>query len=384
MPAGHIEKRRNKDGSVSWKVVVRVGYGRGARRETRTVCRTERDQEKPPTRVQAALRELERQAESGFVPPARVMLTEVLWGWHAVHSGKPKTRYTYERVIRSHLEPAFEQFRVPDLRPSDLQDYYAMKREEGLSAATIHWHFRTIHAALKWAVENEFAVRNVCDLSASKPPRGKQAEMQTLSAKQMRGLLEVVAGTALELPVVLACGTGMRRGEICGLRWGDVDLVAGTARVASSLSYVPGDGLTLGDTKTDRVRVVGLPGFVVESLKAARRGRVCPPDTYVIGDVHPDELTKAWREKADALGLEELRLHDLRHSFATVLLEAGADVKTVQDALGHTRAATTTDVYLHVTERMRERRVEMVDAAFDVTPEPLGNPAGAPVADISG
>jgi hypothetical protein len=171
MPAGHIEKRRNKDGSVSWKVVVRVGYGRGARRETRTVCRTERDQEKPPTRVQAALRELERQAESGFVPPARVMLTEVLWGWHAVHSGKPKTRYTYERVIRSHLEPAFEQFRVPDLRPSDLQDYYAMKREEGLSAATIHWHFRTIHAALKWAVENEFAVRNVCDLSASKPPR---------------------------------------------------------------------------------------------------------------------------------------------------------------------------------------------------------------------
>jgi integrase len=385
MAAGHIEKRRRKDGSVSWRVVVRVGYGRSARRETRVVCTTERDQEKPPPKVKTALRELERQAETGFVPPARVMLTDVFRDWLKTHTSlAPKTRYTYDCLVETHLVPAFERFRVIDLRPADLQDYYALRREDGLSDATIHWHYRTIHAALKWAVENELAARNVSALSAAKPPRGQRQEMKTLSAKRMRGLLEAVAGTELELPVVLACATGMRRGEICGLRWRDVDLEAGTARVAASLSYVPGEALSRKQTKTGRERTVGLPVFAVMALEAAKRSRVCPPDAYLIGEVHPDDLTKAWREKADALGLDGVRFHDLRHSFATALLEKGADVKSLQDALGHTRAATTTDVYLHVTERMRERRTEMVDAAFDVTPEHLGSTPEAEVVDLKG
>jgi hypothetical protein len=241
---GHFEKRRNGDGSVSWRVVVRVGYGRGARRETRVVCTTERDQEKPPPKVTAALRDLERQAEAGFIPPARVMLTDVFWRWLDNHAGlAPKTRYTYERLIQTHLEPAFERFRVVDLRPVHMQDYYATKREEGLSDATIHWHYRAIHAALRWAVESELAARNVCDVGAAKPPRGLRLEQPTLTAEQMLGVLEAVAGTELHLPVLLACATGMRRGEICALRWRDVDLKAGMVTVSASLSYVPHEGL---------------------------------------------------------------------------------------------------------------------------------------------
>jgi len=385
MAAGRIEKRTNKDGSVSWRVVVVVGYGRGAKRETRVVHRTDGDRKKTPEKVMRALRELERQAEAGFVPPAHVMLSDVFRDWLKAHTGlAPKTRYTYDRLIETHLVPAFAQFRVADLRPADMQDYYDLRREDGLTDATIHWHYRTVHAALKWAVENELAARNICDLQAAKPPRGERPEMKTLTAKQMRGLLEAVAGTTLELPVVLACATGMRRGEICGLRWCDVDLKAGTARVAASLSYVPGEALRRKTTKTTRERTVGLPAFAVEALKAAKRDRVCPPEAYVVGDLHPDDLTKAWRERADALGLHEVRFHDLRHSFATVLLESGADVKSLQDALGHSRAATTTDVYLHVTERMREKRTEMVDAAFDVTPEQLGSTSEADVVDLQG
>jgi len=385
MASGRIEKRTNVDGSVSWRVVVRVGYGRGARRETRVVMRTDGDRVKTPEKVRAALRELERQAEAGFVPPANVMLVDVFRDWLKAHTGlSPKSRYTYTRLIETHLVPAFEQFRVSDLRSTDMQDYYELRRQDGLSAATIHWHYRTVHAALKWAVENELAARNVCDLSAAKPPRGSRPEMKTLSAEQMRGLLEAVAGTQLELPVVLACATGMRRGEICALLWRDVDLEAGAARVAASLSCIPGEELQRKSTKTEKVRTVGLPGFAIEALKTARRNRVCPPDSQVIGNLHPDELTKAWRDRADALGLHAVRFHDLRHSFATVLLESGADVKSLQDALGHTRAATTTDVYLHVTERMREKRTELVDAAFDVTPEQLGSTSEAAVVEISG
>jgi len=382
---GHFEKRRNGDGSVSWRVVVRVGYGRGARRETRVVCTTERDQEKPPPKVTAALRDLERQAEAGFIPPARVMLTDVFWRWLDNHAGlAPKTRYTYERLIQTHLEPAFERFRVVDLRPVHMQDYYATKREEGLSDATIHWHYRAIHAALRWAVESELAARNVCDVGAAKPPRGLRLEQPTLTAEQMLGVLEAVAGTELHLPVLLACATGMRRGEICALRWRDVDLKGGTVTVSASLSYVPREGLQRKTTKTQRTRTVGLPGFAVDVLKEARRQKVCPPDGLVIGVVNPDDLTKRWRETADSLGLEGVRLHDLRHSFATLLLEKGASLKQIQDALGHTRVSTTGDIYAHVTERIREQRTEMVEAAFDVPPEQLGGTLGADVHDIGG
>lgn len=382
--AAHIEKRRNRDGSVSWRVVVRVGYGRGAKRETRVVCTTERDQEKPPPKVKAALRELERQAESGFVPPARLMLADLLRRWLRSHVDvklTAKTAYGYRRVVESHLVPAFALFRVADVRPSSMQDYYASKREEGLSDAAIHYHYRTMHAALAWGVGSELVARNVCDVRAAQPPRGKAPEMKTLTAAKMLGLLQKVQGTDLYLPVMLACATGMRRGEICALRWGDIDLTAGTVRVASAISAVPKRPLERKGTKTARERTVGLPDFAIEALKAERKARVCPQDSPVIGDLHPDKLTRMWREAADALKLDGIRFHDLRHSFATTMLEHGADVKSVQEALGHTKAATTTDIYMHVTERMRERRTETVNRAFAATPEPPGDhPDGKVVA----
>jgi len=375
MASGHIEKRRNRDGSVSWRVVVRVGYGRGARRESRVVCTTERDQEKPPPKVKAALKDIERQAESGFVPPQRLMLPALLDMWLDTHVDvdlAPKTAYVYRRIVETHLSPAFVNFRVVDLRPMHMQDYYAGKRDEGLSDAAIHYHYRTIHAALAWGVGIELAARNVCDVKEAKPRRGKTPEKRTLSAPQMLGLIEAVQGSDLELPVILAVATGMRRGEVLGLHWRDVDLEAATVCVCSSLSAVPGRDLEVKETKTNRQRIIDLPDFAVAALREEKHRRVCPPGGRVVVDLHPDKLTKLWREKADALELDGVRFHDLRHSYATLLLESGAEVKAVQEALGHTKAATTMDIYLHVTDRMRERRAGLLRQAFDAPAEKLG------------
>jgi integrase len=376
--AGHLEPRRNKDGSVSWRISVTVGYGRAARRVTRVACRTERmpANGKPPAKALALLRQMEREAESGFLPPAHLMLADVLNRWldnHADIKLAPKTAYGYRCVVESHLIPAFLRFRAVDLRPATMQDYYALKREEGLSDAAIHYHYRTMHAALAWGVGMELLARNVCDVKEAKPPRGKAAEMRTLTAPQMLGLLDAVKGTEIALAVTLAVATGMRRGEVLGLVWGDVDLARGTVRVTSALSAVPGRPLERKGTKTERVRTVALPAFAVTALKAERKGRVCPPDAYVVPGLHPDRLTRLWREVVKSLSLEGVRFHDLRHSYATLLLEQGVEVRAVQEALGHTQATTTMNVYAHVTERMREHRAEALDSAFAAPPEHLGS-----------
>lgn len=394
--AAHYEKRHNKDGSVSWKVIVIAGYGRRAPRIARSI-RVAKDTKNPPRKVVALRQQLEQQAMGGLVPSQSLRVKELLERWLTEHcEGRfaAKTVYGYERVVRSHLIPAFGDLRAADLRPVHLSNYYRAKKagteeRKGLSDAGVHQHYRVLHAALAWAVRMELVVRNVADIA--KPPRGTPQEAKTIGAAQMLGLLAAVQGADLELPVLLAVSTGARRGEILGLRWSDVEiwteddaegetLYRGRVTIARSISAAPGRRGEVKETKTGRRRIVALPAFAAKRLWEIRRERVCPPDGWVCAaERDPDEVTKAWRALADSLGLEELRLHDLRHSYATLLLEAGEDIKSVQDALGHTRASTTTDIYMHVTERMRERRAERVTEAFSVSPEPLGSPSKAEV-----
>lgn len=381
--SAHYEKRHNKDGSVSWKVTVIAGYGRGAPRIFRTV-RVEKDTKGPPRKVKELRRELEQQATGGFIAPQSLRVRELLERWLTEHcEGRfaAKTVYGYERVVRSHLVPAFGDLRAADLRPVHLSDYYRTKKAEGLSDAGVHQHYRVIHAALAWALRMELVARNVADVA--KPPRAKPPEMRTVTAAQMLGILKAAEGSDLELPVLLAIATGARRGEILGLRWGDIDLEAGTVRIARSITAAPGRRGEVKPTKTGRERTVALPRFAMARLRAVTQERVCPPDGWVCAaERDPDEVTKAWRELADSLGLEGLRLHDLRHSYATVLLETGEDIKSVQDALGHTKAGTTADIYMHVTERMRERRAERLSEAFSVPPEHLGSTLEAEVVTL--
>lgn len=389
--SAHYEKRYNKDGSVSWKVIVIAGYGRRAPRITRTV-RVEKDSKNPPRKVVALRQHLEQQATGGFIAPQSVRVKELLERWLAeACEGQlaPKTLYGYERVVRSHLIPVLGEMRCADLRPLHLNQYYRSKRtgKKPLSAAAVHYHYRVLHAALAWAMRMELVSRNVADIA--KPARGAAPEMHTISAAQMLSLLEAAKGTDLELPILLAVTTGARRGEILGLRWPDiriweetdedgVTVFHGTVRIARSITSSPGRGAEVKSTKSGRERTVALPTFAVDRLREVQQEVGYPPDGWVCAaERDPDEVTKAWRALADSLGLRELRLHDLRHSYATLLLEAGEDIKSVQDALGHAQASTTTDIYLHVTERMRKRRAEKLTAAFSVAPEPLGSTSAA-------
>jgi integrase len=393
MASGHIEKRVAPDGTILWRVVVTDGHGRGARKVTRTIKR-QRNTKNPPHEATALLEHMKREADAGVLISPRMTVREVLTRWLSEHCEPrlaPKTTYTYRRVIETHVIPALGNRRAADLRPTHISKYYAEKRAAGMSDSAIHYHYRTLHSALAWAVQMQLVGQNAAE--RAKPPRAKPPEMQTISPAHMLGVLEAARGTDLELPVLLAISTGARRGEVMALRWGDFDLSAeedggepvysGKVTISRAVTNAPGHRGAEKPTKTERQRTVELPPFAVKALLEAKRDRICAPDEYVVTLRDPDRVTRQWRALADSLELPEgLRLHDLRHSYATAMLESGAGLHEIQDALGHTTATTTMNTYLHVTERLRERRRETLERAFSVTPERLGSDESADVVQL--
>jgi len=201
--------------------------------------------------------------------------------------------------------------------------------------------------------------------AAVRPPRPGRPALKVPTADEMRTLVQAAQATPYGLPVLIAASTGMRRGEIMDLHWTDVDLDAGLLRVRQ------------GKTPRSR-RTISLPPSTVAALRRHRKGQnerrlLCgeawQDDDLVVdrgdgGPVHPDTVTHAFAEIAEAVGLADVRLHDLRHGFATTLLAAGVNVKVVSEALGHASTAFTMDVYQHVLPTMGEQVASAIEAAL--------------------
>lgn len=367
---GHIEKRRNRDGSVSWKCCLPAqpdGY-----RPTATY-RSPRDTKsgKPPKAAWDLLEEMRQQAKGGSIAPRKLLLADLLERWLSDVEPRlaPRTLYGYESVVYTHLIPALGNLRVVDLRPVHLADLWASERES-YSAATIRAHYRVLHIALAWALRMELVTRNVAD--AARPPQGKAAEMQTVSAAKLRGLCDLAVDTPLEWWVLLAVASGARRSEVEAVRVRDIDTKTRTLTIAGAIEHTPGEPRERKATKTGKARTVSLPSFAVERLKVWKNAALRQPDEHVCAPIPSPVFSVAWKELTGRAKLDGFRFHDIRHSVATILLESGLPVKIVQERLGHSSPTTTLTIYAHVTERMREMASEAVEGAFGVEGEVAG------------
>lgn len=286
----------------------------------------------------------------------------------------PSTLRNYRSQIEHTIRPRLGDVPLTRLTARHLDQLYGDLKSTGRSAKTIRNVHAIISAALHQAVRWEWTGDNVAE--RARPPRVSRRRVSAPSVESVRALIDESEHLDSRLAplLMLAVLTGMRRGELCALRWRDVDFERAEIEIARSIVVVPG-GLVEKSTKSDRSRKVALDeiGLTVlhRHLRAARRtaaeaGTVLHSDAFVFSPYHdgskpfrPDNVTGFFIRVRDRLGLRSLRLHDLRHFTATQLIGAGVDVRTVAGRLGHSDPSLTLRVYSHAIEE-RDRAAAAV------------------------
>ena len=314
---------------------------------------------------------------SEFEPPQEVgeltsdmPFAEYLLEWLDIVKVRVKatTYSSYEAMVKSTLEPYFRKkgYTLQGLEARHIQQFYTEKLKTVKPSSVIHYH-AVIHQALKYAMKTDLVPQNV----AMKVDRPKKNDFQPvfLDAAELQHLFEVVKGTKLELPVLVAAFYGLRRGEVLGLKWDAIDFERGTLTIKRTVTSVNVGGKTQvieqesAKTKSS-MRTLPLVGRFKEyfaEVKAAQElnKQVCGNcynyeyDGYVfvdeLGDLmKPDYLTAYFPQYIQKHGLKRMRFHDLRHSCASLLLANGVPLKQIQDWLGHSDFSTTANIYAHL------------------------------------
>lgn len=273
----------------------------------------------------------------------------------ATSTAAPTTLADWESVTRQHLKPSLGDLELWRLTARHCDQLYARMTARGLGPSRVRCAHVVLHRAIAQAVRWGWLARN--PVSAATRPAVPRVPISPPPIEQVRSLLAAAADTdaALACWLQIAVATGARRGEICGLRWSDIDLDDSSVRIQRSVSATRKVGLTIKTTKTGNVRLVSLTTQAVAALREhlrtndlARDGDafVFSSDADGARPWRPDLVTRRWeRLRKKAHVAERIRIHDLRHFVATELLGAGIDARTVANRLGHARTSTTLDIY---------------------------------------
>ena len=374
----HIRQR-----GKTWTYVVDVGRREDGRRRQAT---------KGGFKTQRAARAAARQLlvsneESGtYTPPAKERFGPFLERWlDSVRATvRPSTHAMYETLVEKQIVPAIGNVELRRLTASRLNVLYADLLEHGrrdgkggLSPETVRKVHVTIRKALKAAVKWGDLRRNVAD-DADPPPKGQAgAKLRTCTAGELADFLDYIRGDRLYPAYLLLATTGLRRGELLGLRWGDLDLEAARLSLVQTVITVNYE-VTFSTPKTARGRrAVALDASTVAALREHRTRQVgertalglpwpsrsdlafAQPDR---APIHPNGFSDRFDKLVARSGLPRVTVHDLRHTHATLALQAGVNPKVVSERLGHSSVALTLDIYSHVSAVLEEEAAERVAA----------------------
>jgi integrase len=374
---GHIVKRYKN----SYTIVLNLGTDleTGKRKQQWiSVKGTKKDAEK-------RLSELLSQVDNGiFIKPAKTTLADYLERWlkdYVWPNLAPRTAEGYEYIIRRHIMPALGKLTLTQLKPEHIQRYYANKLSSGradgnggLSAKTVRHHHVTLHDALQSAVKWGLLARNPAD--AVDAPRFQRPQMHIMDADEINKFLEAAKGTPYYAIFYVALFTGMRRSEYLALKWSDIDLILCQIYVTRSLHQLKDGSFVYRQPKSDKSRrMIALTPSTALVLREHKenqssiklmQGVLLKDEDLVFSQpdgspYRPDTITHAWIKLARRVGLKGIRLHDARHSHASLMLKQGIHPKIVQERLGHSSIQITLDTYSHVAPGLQEAAAKRFD-----------------------
>ena len=333
------------------------------------------------------LKELAQQYEP-FLDDGRVLFLDFMRDWlDNVMAYKVKENtleqynLTFDRYI-SEYKP-FHGLKLQDLTPPMLQSYYSEQVKAGLSPNTVRKHHANIHKCLDYAVRLGLIAFNP-SAQVELPAKQKYTGATACTPGQLQGLLQLFRGDPLETVLMLGIAYGLRRSEVCGLRWDAVDMEAGTLHICHTAVKANGRVLYSDSTKTATSnRVLPLTASMREYLGSVRErqeenkrlfGRDYTDSGYICvkpdgTPIDPDFVTHHFRRVLVANDVPIIRFHDLRHSAVNTLRKGGCDVKDIQAWLGHSDVSTTLNIYGHILQGDMARLGNVVDAALFQAPK---------------
>ena len=276
---------------------------------------------------------------------------------------RPSTYKTSHGFLKNHIKPQIGSIPLADLTSLDLQRFYkhlldggrvdrieAKKKPKGLAPKTVRNIHQMIGSAYNLAIEQKLVTRNPADGCAL--PKVERKEMQTLPVEQLTSFLREAKDSGVFALYYIDLTTGLRRGELLGLKWSDIDLEKGDLRVQRQIGRIDGKIIEMPLKTKNAYRTLPLSADAISVLMQQRRKTgnsewVFPSPTG--GPMSPDSVLHMLQRVLKRAGLPRIRFHDLRHTFATMALQNGVDVKTVSSMLGHYSAGFTLDTYAHVT-----------------------------------
>ena len=377
--SGHIRRR----GEESWELKYEAGTDpRTGKRITKyqSFKGTKREAQAELIRLMDAVR------RGDYIDPSKVTVSEFLNRWDkdwAANNVLPKTRERFSQLIMHQVQPHLGNMPIQKLRAVHLNELYGKLLRDGrvgggeLSAKTVGHVHRCLRRAFGHAAQWGLITQNPAALVH--PPRVQQAEIEILRENEVEAMLASLRdrNALLCTIAIVALGSGLRRGELCALRWSNIDLDSRTLRIEQSLEQTRA-GLRFKAPKTKHgLRTMTLPASVISELRAHWRtqneqrlalgiGRSTPTDLVFPGwdgrPLMPNTLSREWSRTIAAIGGRQISLHALRHTHASSLIAAGVDILTVSRRLGHASPTITLGVYGHLYGNTDDRAAQAIDA----------------------
>ena len=345
--------------------------------------------------AQAALVQKLHELQTGqFIEESDITIAEFLQQWleHKRSQVRPATLRSYEWHIRHHILPYIGHIKVSKLTPVILQKLYSdlqkAPRKDGKPGAVsnrsiLHAHL-VLHEALERAVRWGLVPRNVCDLVD--PPRPQKVDIQVWDIEHVNRFLNAAKDDRYYIAFLLAITTGLRKGEILGLRWIDVDFASKLITVRQNLSFVHGQFYFLEPKTAHGRRAVALSDPIIVALQRHRErqdeerqraGTLYQDHGLVVQTelgfpVSPRTLDRSWYGLLKQCDVPKIRFHDLRHTHATLLLKQGVHPKIVSERLGHANIGITLDTYSHVLPNLQQSAIDQLSELISVKEDSPG------------